>query len=165
MRPCLQPAEDIESILHSRSLDRPRFWKRSSRLFHLYTQQARSIMSSGDSISKSFGDVLKLLGKENYVKWRQRITSALSLTPLNLVCPPISHHSHSNRHLDRFSIGRSSSSDTDCIDWDHQLAAAILSITDESILTDHIHLLDIDTARAQAVYLELVRIYGNTGAQ
>ncbi len=37
-------------------------------------------MSGVDSISKSFGDVPKLLGKENYVKWRQRITLALSLT-------------------------------------------------------------------------------------
>ena len=41
-------------------------------------------MSGVDSISKSFGDVPKLLGKENYVKWRQRITLALSLTRSSL---------------------------------------------------------------------------------
>jgi len=46
-----------------------------------------------------------------------------------------------------------------------RFAAAILSTTDESILTAHIHLLDVDTGRAQAVYLELARVYGNTGAQ
>ena len=56
-------------------------------------------------------------------------------------------------------------SNADWIDRDHQIAAAILSTTDESILTAHIHLLDVDTGRAQAVYLELVRVYGNIGAQ
>ncbi len=124
-------------------------------------------MTSGDSISKPFGEVPKLLGKENYVKWRQRIILALSLTrsssfvlpsatipyPIPLGSSPIPLPADQAR------------ANTDWIDRDHQIAAAILSTTDESILTAHIHLLEVDTARAQAVYLELVRIYGNTGAQ
>ena len=53
----------------------------------------------------------------------------------------------------------------DWINRDHRIAAAILSTTDESILTAHIHLLDVEAGRAQAVFLEIVRVYGNTGAQ
>jgi len=124
-------------------------------------------MSSGDSITKSFGEVPKLLGKENYVKWRQRITLALSLTRSSSFVLP----SATIPYL--LPVGSSSitlpvdqaRSNADWIDRDHQIAAAILSTTDESILTAHIHLLDVDTGRAQAVYLELVRVYGNIGAQ
>lgn len=42
---------------------------------------------------------------------------------------------------------------------------AILSTTDESILTARIHLLDVNTGRASTAHLELDRIYGDTGAQ
>jgi len=38
------------------------------------------IMSHSDNITKSFDTVPKLVGKENFVIWRQRITLALSLT-------------------------------------------------------------------------------------
>lgn len=125
----------------------------------------RSVMSGGDNISKSFGEVPKLIGKENCVKWRHRITLALSLTrsssfvlPLATI-PYLPTSPSTPLSLDQIRAN------TDWIDRDHQVAAAILSTTEKSILTAHIHLLDVDTGRAQAVYLELVRIYGNTGAQ
>ena len=43
----------------------------------------------------------------------------------------------------------------DWINRDHRIAAAILSTTDESILTAHIHLLDVEAGRAQAVFSSL----------
>ena len=120
-------------------------------------------MSGSNNILRLFGNVPKLLGKENYVQWRQRITLALSLTrsssfilPSASVPPPLS--SVSPLLMDQICAN------TDWVDWDHQIAAAILSATDELILTVHIHLLNVNAGCAQTIYLELVRIYGNTGA-
>jgi len=75
-------------------------------------------MSSGDSITKSFGDVPKLLGKENYVKWRQRITLALSLS-LKFVRPPISYYSLSTQHIDIPLSTEHARANSDWIDRDH----------------------------------------------
>ena len=122
-------------------------------------------MSGVDSISKSFGDVPKLLGKENYVTWRQRITLALSLTRSSWFVLPSATIPDPPGSLTTSLSLEQARANTDWIDRDHQIAAAILSTTDESILTAHIHLLDVNTGRPQTVYLELVRIYGNTGAQ
>ena len=122
-------------------------------------------MSGSDNISRLFGNVPKLLGKENYVQWRQRITLALSLTrSSSFVLPSATVPHPALSSVSPLSIDQVRAN-TDWVDRDHQIAAAILSTTDESILTAHIHLLDVNAGRAQTVYLELVRIYGNTGAQ
>ena len=122
-------------------------------------------MSGGDSTSKSFGEVPKLLGKETYVRWSQRITLALSLTrSSSFVVPSATFPYPVDSSIIPLPVDQARAN-ADWIDRDHQIAAAILSTTDESILTAHIHLLGVNTGRAQAVYLELVRFYGNTGAQ
>ena len=122
-------------------------------------------MSGSDNISRLFGNVPKLLGKENYVQWRQRITLALSLTrSSSFVLPSATVPHPALSSVSPLSIDQVRAN-TDWVDRDHQIAAAILSTTDESILTAHIHLLDVNAGRAQTVYLELFRIYGNTGAQ
>jgi len=99
------------------------------------------------------------------VKWRQRITLALSLTRSSSFILPLATIPYPLASLNTPLSLDQARANTDWIDRDHQIAAAILSTTDESILTAHIHLLDVNTGRAQTVYIELVRIYGNTGAQ
>ncbi|CAD6591786.1 MAG: hypothetical protein TREMPRED_000191, partial [Tremellales sp. Tagirdzhanova-0007] len=120
-------------------------------------------MPSGDSITKSIGEVPKLVGKENFLQWKQRITLALSLTRSSSFVLPLA--------VQPYPSGSSTltpeqlRANTEWSDHDHQVAAAILSTTDESILASHIHLLDVDHGLAHHIYQELVRVYGNTGAQ
>ena len=99
------------------------------------------------------------------MRWSQRITLALSLTrSSSFVVPSATFPYPVDSSIIPLPVDQARAN-ADWIDRDHQIAAAILSTTDESILTAHIHLLGVNTGRAQAVYLELVRVYGNTGAQ
>ncbi len=58
-----------------------------------------------------------------------------------------------------------SEANSDWLERDHQIAAGILSTTVASILSAHIHLLDLPFLCARSVYDELVRLYGTSGAQ
>ncbi len=70
------------------------------------------------------------------MKWRQRITLALSLTRSSLfVLPSATHCPYSLASLTTPLSLEQARANTDWIDRDHQIAAAILSTTQESNLT------------------------------
>lgn len=134
-------------------------------------------MSHSDNITKSFDTVPKLVGKENFVIWRQRITLALSLTrttswvvpdaqiPHVFALPPIIDPATTATPPALTLTPEQLQANNAWHERDHQVAAGILSACEESILAGHIHLLDLPTRRAATIYYELSALYGNTGAQ
>ncbi len=76
-------------------------------------------MSSGDSITKSFGDVPKLLGKENYVKMEAEDHLGAFAYSLKFVRPPISYYSLSTQHIDIPLSTEHAQANSDWIDRDH----------------------------------------------
>jgi len=112
-------------------------------------------MSSGDSISKSFGDVPKLLGKENYVRWRQRITLALSLTRSSSFVLPSATFPYpvvsSNLYFRSIKLGQMQTGSIGII----ELLLPSFPPQMSQSLTAHIHLLDVEAGRAQAVFSSL----------
>lgn len=119
-----------------------------------HTNTTTPSFDMSDAIAKAFGSVPKLTGKENFVVWKQRITLALSLcraTSFTLATstPPASDEKAKSDWHER----------------DHQIAAGLLTTTDEAILTAHIHLLDQSERRTYQIFSELTRVYGTSGAQ
>ena len=121
-------------------------------------------MPYSENISKSFESVPKLLGKENFVIWTQRITLSLSLTGTIQYVSPAAAPPYSLSGASPLTAEQQLANNV----WDErdaQVAAGILSTCEESILAAHIHLLERTTGRASTVYLELATLYGTSGAQ
>ncbi|EIW69848.1 hypothetical protein TREMEDRAFT_61618 [Tremella mesenterica DSM 1558] len=114
-----------------------------------------------EHVSKSFDAVPKLLGKENFVQWKQRITIAFALTRSASFIVETAHPPHNLTSTDATELKANS----DWIERDHQIAAGILSTCSEDIIKSHIHLIDAVFPRSYKIYCALTSLYGTSGAQ
>lgn len=106
---------------------------------------------SHETLAKSFDSIPKLLGKENFTVWNQRVSLALSIT-----------------RTKPYTTAKADDSVVKTEVWierDAQVAAALLLSTNEDIITANIGFLTSSPPVTKQVYDTLVRLYGADGAQ
>lgn len=119
------------------------------------TQPSSTFERTSNSIPKFFGDVSKLVGKQNYVQWSHRVRLALLKT-------------RSARFINPDDTIPSDPSEAQSWhDFDGEIAACILDTTADHIATACMSFItDLDHERRTSdLWTELQRVYGSTGAQ